>query len=79
MAFSEEMARIENSITSYAGRLLGSDRSRFNFAAREHAPSLLPIIRRMKIERAIARRDMVSNPESDNEPQGIHGRQQQSR
>jgi len=56
MAFNRDMARVENNIAEYAGRLLAGDRMHINRAARDHAPSLLPIIRAQKIERAIARR-----------------------
>lgn len=55
-AFNEELARVRDSIDHFAQRLLNTDKAYVNRAARNYAPDLLHVIRRNKIERAIARR-----------------------
>lgn len=56
-AFADDMARVENNISEFAGRLMGAGVSHINEAARNYAPDMLRVIRERKIERAIARRE----------------------
>lgn len=55
-AFADDMARVENNIAQFAGRLMGAGVSHINEAARNYAPDVLRVIREAKIERATLKR-----------------------